>query len=130
VNFLDDGGLFISYPRKNEVSFLAPTSFDGGDYVLVQKIHFDADDVGMEEAEVVGKIMAVGVTDELDNNLVFIYTQDEDKMWAKMDEVELPPNPDFDPEEDFIDIALSKSNLFVNNGDDNLFWFTLDGCDL
>jgi hypothetical protein len=131
VSFRNDGGLFISYPRKNEVSYLVPTSLkNGGDYALVQKIYVDEDgDVDMDQVEVGGELMVVGVTDEFDTNLVYVYSQsDDDDKWVKVDEIELPPNENFDPDEDFIDLALSSSNLIVNYGDDKLIWYTFDGC--
>eukprot|EP00804_Cyclotella_cryptica_P025991 CCRYP_020100-RA/>CCRYP_020100-RA protein AED:0.14 eAED:0.14 QI:0/-1/0/1/-1/1/1/0/563 len=132
VSFREDGGLFISYPRKNTVSYMVPTSFDnGGEYVLVQKIPVDEDyDVDMDQVEIGGDIMVVGVTDEFDTNLVFVYSQsDDDDRWVKVDEIELPPNENFDPDKDFVDLALSRTNLIVNYGDDNLILYTLDGCD-
>ena len=132
LSFRNDGGLFVSYPRKNEVSYLVPTSFEnGGEYALVQKIHVDEDgDVDMDQVEVGGEIMVVGVTDYDDTNLVYVYSQsDETDKWEKVDEIELPPNKDFDPDEDFIDLALSQSNLIVNYGDAKLIWYTLEGCE-
>jgi hypothetical protein len=130
VSFRDDGGLFISYPRKNEISYLVPTSFEnGGEYVLQQKIHVD-EDVDMDQVEVGGILMVVGVTDEDDTNLVFVYSQsDDDDKWVKVDEIELPPNEEFDPDTDYIDLALSSTNLIVNYGDDRLIWYTFDGCE-
>ena len=132
ISFRYDGGLFISYPRKNEISYLVPTSFEnGGEYALVQKIYVDEDgDVDMDQVEVGGEIMVVGVTDDEDTNLVYVYSQSDDTdKWEKVDEIELPPNKDFDPDEDFIDLALSRSNLIVNYGDAKLIWYTLEGCE-
>jgi hypothetical protein len=128
VSFRDDGGLFISYPRKNEVSYLVPQN--GGDYELVQKIYVDEDgDLDMDQVEVGGELMVVGVTDEFGTNVVYVYSQsNDDDNWVKVDEIELPSNENFDPDEDFIDLALSSSNLIVNYGDDKLIWYTLDGC--
>jgi hypothetical protein len=130
VSFRDDGGLFISYPRKNEISYLVPTSFEnGGEYVLQQKIHID-EDVDMDQVQVGGILMVVGVTDEDDTNLVFVYSQsNDDDKWVKVDEIELPPNEEFDPDTDYIDLALSSTNLIVNYGDDRLIWYTFDGCE-
>lgn len=133
VSFREDGGLFISYPRKNTVSYLVPSSFDnGGEYVLLQKIPVDEDyGVDMDQVEISGDIMVVGVTNEFDENLVFVYSQsDDDDKWVKVDEIELPPNKHFDPENDFVDLALSRTNLIVNYGDDKLILYTLDGCDV
>ena len=136
LSFRHDGGLFISYPRKNEVSYLVPTSFENGgdyvlDYVLVQTILVDEDgDVDMDEVEVGGEIMAVSVTNDENTSLVYVYSQSDDNdKWEKVDEIELPPNDDFDPDEDFIDLALSRNNLIVNYGDAKLIWYTLEGCD-
>jgi hypothetical protein len=132
LSFRGDGGLFIAYPRKNEVSFLVPNSLEhGAEYVLVQKIYVDDDsDVDMDQVEIIGGMMVVGVSDDFDTNLVFVYSQSlEDGKWLKVDEIELPPNTNFNPEEDFIDLALSKKNLVVNYGDDKLLWYALDGCD-
>jgi len=133
VSFREDGGLFISYPRKNTVSYLVPSSFEnGGEYMLVQKIVVDEDyDVDMDQVEIGGEIMVVGVTDESATNLVFVYSQsDDDDRWFKVDEVELPQNKNFDPTKDFVDLALSRTNLLVNYGDDKLILYTLDGCNL
>jgi hypothetical protein len=133
VLFREDGGLFISYPRKSTGSYLVPCSFDnGGEYVPVQKNLVDEDyDVDMDQVEIGGDIMVVGVTDEFDTNLVFVYSQsDNDNRWVKVDEIELPQNENFDPDEDLIDLALSRTNLIVNYGDDKLILFTLDGCDM
>ena len=130
IAFRDDGGLFISYPRKNEVTYLVPTNFEnGGEYVVQQKILIDQD-VAMDQVEVGGTLMVVGVKDDYDTNLVYVYSQsDDDDKWFKVDQIELPPNPDFDPDEDYIDLALSSSNLIVNYGDSKLIWYTLDGCE-
>jgi hypothetical protein len=135
VSFRDeDGGLFISYPRKNEVSYLVPTELEnGGEYVLVDKIFVDDDDevdVDMDQVQIGGDIMVVGVTDEFGANLVYLYSQsDDDDKWIKVKELELPENEDFDPDVDYIDLALSRSSLIVNYGDNKLLWYTLDGCD-
>ena len=100
--------------------------------MLVQKILIDEDDdVDMDQVEIGGEIMVVGVTDEYATNLVFVYSQsDDDDRWVKVYEVELPPNKNFDPKKDFVDLALSRTNLLVNYGDDKLILYTVDGCNL
>eukprot|EP00804_Cyclotella_cryptica_P013841 CCRYP_018163-RA/>CCRYP_018163-RA protein AED:0.23 eAED:0.23 QI:0/-1/0/1/-1/1/1/0/502 len=131
VSFRDDGGLFISYPRKNMISYLVPTSLENEkEYVLVQTIYLDDDDiVDMGQVGVSGDIMVVGVIDEFDASLVFVYSQsDDDDTWMKVNEIELPPSKNFDPDEDFVDLAFSRSNLMVNYGDDKLLWYTFEGC--
>ncbi|KAL7476494.1 hypothetical protein ACHAW6_002351 [Cyclotella cf. meneghiniana] len=132
VSFRDDGGLFISYPRKNTISYLVPTTLgDARGYVIVQNIYVDEDnDIDMNQVRVSGGIMVVGVLDQNDVSLVFVYSQsNDDGTWVKVDEIELPANKNFDPNKDFIDLALTRRNLMVNYGDDELIWYTFDGCD-
>jgi hypothetical protein len=132
VSFRDDGGLFISYPRKNTISYLAPTTLDNArEYVVVQKIYVDEDDdVDMNQVRVSGGTMVVGVVDQNDASLVFVYSQSsDDDTWLKVEEIKLPANKNFDPDKDFIDLAFSRRNLMVNYGDDKLIWYTFDGCE-
>ena len=128
VSFSDNGGLFISDPRKNEVSYLVPSSVKNGEHSLVQKIIVDEDGpLDMDQVEISGKVMTVGVTDK-EGNWIYVYSQSDDHKWVKIDEIELPPNGNFDPRRDFIDLALSRSNLIVSYGHDKLIWYTFDGC--
>ena len=132
VSFRDDGGLFISYPRKNTISYLAPTTLDNArEYVVVKRIYVDEDDdVDMNQVRVSGGTMVVGVVDQNDASLVFVYSQsNDDDTWAKVEEIKLPKNKNFDPDKDFIDLAFSRRNLMVNYGDDELIWYTFDGCE-
>lgn len=130
VFFREDGSLFISYPRKNEISYLHPSMEETGNYVLAQKIYPDEDSpVDMDQIQVIGGVMVVGVIDSDDVNFVYVYSQsDDDYKWVKVDEIELPSNKHFNPETDYVDLALSKNNLIVNYGDDQLIWYTFDGC--
>jgi hypothetical protein len=129
VSFRDDGGLFISDPRKNEVSYLVPSLEKNGEYSLVQKIIVDKDGpLDMHQVEISGEVMAVGVTDKFANWVYVYHYQSDDNKWVKIDEIELPPNENFNPRRDFIDLALSRSSLIVSYGDDKLIWYTLDGC--
>ena len=59
----------------------------------------------MDEVEVSGTLMVVGVSDDFDRNLVYVYSQSDDNdKFIQVDKIELPPNEEFDPDEDFIDL--------------------------
>lgn len=130
VFFREDGAMFFSYARKNEISYLHPSEEEDGNYVLMQKIKPDEDGtVDMDQIQVMGGVMVVGVMDSEDVNFVYVYSQsDDDGKWVKVDEIELPFNKHFDPKTDYVDLALSKNNLIVNYGDDQLIWYTFEGC--
>ena len=75
----------------------------------MQKIYVNDDcDVDMDQVEIIGGMVVVGESRDFDTNLAFVFAQSlEDGKGLKVDEIELPLNANFYPEEDYIYLALS-----------------------